>query len=167
MDTMTSTKLIGGLCGTFLVFLLLKWGGEIIFHPGGHGETEAAYTLEVAESGDAGVEDTGPTFEELMAMADIGKGERVFRKCTACHKAEEGENATGPSLFQILGRDKAVVDGFTYSAAMVGFGGTWTPEELDEFLTKPGDYVSGTTMGFAGLPKDEDRANLIAYLETL
>ena len=167
MDTMTSTKIIGALCGTFLVFLLLKWGGEIVFHPGGHGEMEAAYSLEVADAGDEGAEDTGPTFEELMLTADAGKGERVFGKCKACHKAEEGANATGPSLFQIVGRDKAHESGFNYSAAMTNFGGTWTPEELDHFLTKPGDYVSGTTMGFAGLPKAEDRANLIAYLETL
>ena len=167
MDTMTSTKLIGGLCGTFLVFLLVKWGGEIIFHPGGHGDVEAAYSLEVEDTGGTDPIEDGPTFAELMLTADAGKGERVFRKCTACHKIEDGANATGPTLFNVLGRDKAGVDGFTYSAGLAGFGGTWTPEELDHFLTKPGDYVPGTTMGFAGLPKAEDRANLIAYLETL
>ena len=167
MDTMTSTKLIGALCGTFLVFLLLKWGGEIIFHGGGHEDMEPAYSLEVADAGDAGEVEDGPTFEELLLVADIGKGERVFGKCKACHKIGEGENGTGPTLYNIIGRDKGVVPGFTYSAAMAAFGGAWTPEELDHFVTKPGDYVPGTTMGFAGLPKAEDRANLIAYLQTL
>lgn len=167
MDTMTSTKVIGSLCGTFLVFLMVKWGGEIIFHGGGHGEVEPAYSLEVADTGDTGPVDDGPTFEELMAAADIGKGERVFGKCKACHKVEDGENGTGPTLFNVLGRDKGAADGFAYSAGMVEFGGTWTAEELNEFLIKPGDFVEGTTMGFAGLPKATDRANLIAYLETL
>ncbi len=167
MDTMTATKIVGGLCGTFLIFLLVKWGGEIIFHGGGHGEMEPAYVLEVADAGDTGPVEEGPSFEELLAAADPGKGERVFGKCKACHKIGEGENGTGPTLYQVVGRDKGSVDGFSYSGAMTSAEGNWTPEDLDHFLTKPGDFISGTTMGFAGLPKAEDRANVIAYLQSL
>ncbi len=167
MDTMTATKVVGGLCSTFLVFLLVKWGGEIIFHGGGHEDMEPAYVLEVADSGNTGPVEEGPSFDELMALADVGKGERVFAKCKACHKVGEGENGTGPTLYQIFDRDKGSVDGFNYSGAMASAEGNWTAENLNGFLTKPSDYLPGTTMGFAGLPKAEDRANLIAYLQTL
>lgn len=166
MDTMTTTKIVGGVCGSFLILLLLKWGGEIIFHGGGHGETEAAYMLEVDEAPEAEA-DEGPTFAELLAEADISKGERAFGKCKACHKLGEGENSTGPSLFEIVGSDRGIKDGFTYSGAMASIGGTWTAEELDGFLTKPRDYIAGTSMTFAGLPKATDRANIIAYLSSL
>ncbi len=168
MDTMTTTKIVGAVCGSFLILLLLKWGGEIIFHGGGHGDMEAAYSIEVDEAPETEAEaDTGPTFADLLAQADLGKGERAFGKCKACHKLGEGENLTGPSLFEIVGRDRGVTEGFTYSGAMASLGGTWTPEELDAFLTRPRDYVTGTTMTFPGFKKPEDRANVIAYLSSL
>ncbi len=167
MDTMTVTKVVGGVCSTLLVFLMVKWGAEIVFHGSSHDDVAPAYSLEVAdsESIDPGV--TGPTFAELLAVADIGKGERVFGKCKACHKIGDGENGTGPTLYQIIDREKGGATGFEYSPAMTAFGGTWTPEELDAFLLKPSDYVPGTSMGFSGLSKPTDRANLIAYLQSL
>lgn len=102
--------------------------------------------------------------------ADVKKGEKVFRKCKACHKVEAGKNAVGPHLFGIVGRPIASIDGYKYSKAMVGHadgGKVWDAAELDAYLTNPKKHVKGTKMSFAGLKKDADRENVIAYLDTL
>jgi len=164
MDTMITTKAAAAVCGSFLVLLLGKWAAEEIYHVGGHGEP--SYVIEVAEA-EAASDEPEVSFEELMAAADVGKGAKVFKKCSACHKLEDGANATGPHLFGVVNRAKAGVDGFGYSGALAGMDGDWTAENLDAFLTKPSAYVPGTSMGFAGLKKQADRVNLIAYLESI
>jgi cytochrome c len=103
-----------------------------------------------------------------MAQADLARGERSSRKCTACHSFEaDGGNRVGPPLHGILGRDIATAAGFSYSPGMVAKAGSWTPEELDEFLLKPAEDVPGTRMTFVGLPNQQERADLITYLQTL
>ncbi len=168
-DTMTMTKTIGALCGALLIFMLGNWVATALYATGGgHGdEHHAAYVIEVESDGDAPAEEEGPTFEELLASADAGKGAKVFGKCKACHKIEPGENGTGPSLFGVVGRQIDTEPGFAYSGALLQVGETWTPENLNHFLISPKNAAPGTKMSFAGLKKDEDRANLIAYLETL
>ncbi len=105
------------------------------------------------------------TTAELLANADISKGEKTFKKCKACHTVEQGgKKRTGPNLYGIVGAPVAAVDGYKYSKALVNFGGDWTVEQLDAFLTKPKKLVKGTRMSFAGLKKPSDRANLIAFL---
>jgi len=102
---------------------------------------------------------------DLLAAADLKKGEKVFKKCKACHTVKEGgKNKSGPNLFNIVGADVAAVDGFRYSKGLQKYAGSWTPERLDAFLTKPKKEVKGTKMSFAGLKKEKDRANLIAFL---
>ncbi|NHM17807.1 c-type cytochrome [Tritonibacter mobilis] len=162
-DTMTLTKATAGFCGAFLVFLLGKWVAEELYLVEAHGE--ASYVIEVADAGGASNEPE-VDFATLMAEADVDKGAKVFRKCSACHKVD-GTDSTGPHLDGVVGRDIASVAGFGYSGALTGLEGNWTPEHLSEFLTKPSAYASGTTMSFAGLKKVEDRVNLIAYLESL
>ncbi len=108
-----------------------------------------------------------PDFAELLAVADLDKGARAFKKCQACHKLESGVNVTGPYLVGIVGRDVGIADGFRYSDAMKEFGGQWTVEKLDKFLAKPRDLVPGNRMTFSGMRKMDDRANLIAYLATI
>lgn len=172
MDTMTFTKIGGAVCGSLLVFLLLNWAAESIFFSegGGHGEgAEAAYVIEVEgeEEGHGNdAADQGSSMAAMVAAADVEKGAKVYSKCKACHKLEDGKNATGPFLFNILNRDIAAVEGYGYSDALAALDGDWTIEALDGFLTKPKTYVPGTKMGFAGLKKEGDRANLIAYLAT-
>ncbi|MEM1301003.1 MAG: cytochrome c family protein [Pseudomonadota bacterium] len=169
MDTMTTTKVTAALCGSLLVFLLGSWLAEEIYHMGGHGKHKdhaQAYTIPTGEEDAGGEEETGPTFEELYAVADAGAGERVWGKCRACHKLEPGANGTGPYLHGVVDRPVAAADGFGYSGALVAVADVWTPEELNGFLENPKGYAPGTTMGFNGLPKPEDRANLIAYLAT-
>ncbi|MEE9453828.1 MAG: cytochrome c family protein [Paracoccaceae bacterium] len=169
MDTMTATKIVGGVCGSLLVFLLVKWGAEVIYHGASHGESEAAYVIEVEEVIETATteEVAGPTFAEVFAMADAAAGEKVFKKCKACHKLEDGVNGSGPHLFGIIDRAKAGVEDFSYSAVLTGLGGNWTPEDLNAFLTKPKEYAPGTKMSFGGLKSEKDRANLIAYLATI
>ncbi|TMM52898.1 c-type cytochrome [Sulfitobacter sabulilitoris] len=165
-DTMTFTKVASGLCGALLVFLLGKWAAEEMYHVEAHGE--ASYVIEVAEAESTEEVAGGPSFDEVLATADIDKGANVFRKCSACHKLEEGANGVGPYLYGVVGRDIAGADGYTsYSGALSEKEGEWSPENLNGFLEKPSDWAPGTSMGFAGLRKVEDRANLIAYLDSL
>lgn len=164
MDTMTFTKAAAGVLGAFLILLMGKWAADVLYHTGGHGEQSYVIELETDEPAEEVAE---VSFDELMASADVEKGAGVFRKCSACHKLEAGANGTGPYLYGVVGRPVASAEGFGYSDAMSSHGGEWTPEHLNDFLTKPSDVVSGTSMSFAGLKKVEDRVNLIAYLDSL
>jgi len=104
----------------------------------------------------------------LLASADAGKGEKVFKKCKACHSADEGgKNKVGPKLWDVVGRAKGSVDGFKYSDAITAKGGDWSFEDLDGFLANPKGYLKGTKMSFAGVKKPADRAALIVYLRSL
>ncbi|MCY1128277.1 cytochrome c family protein [Frigidibacter sp. RF13] len=171
-DTMTVTKAGGALCGAFLIFLLGKWAAESLYHTGveGHGgeEVAQAYSIDTgAEGGGEGeAAEAGPDFATVFAAADAAAGEKVFGKCKACHKVD-GTNGTGPHLDGVVGRGIGSVADFGFSDALKGLGGNWEPERLNEFLASPKGYAPGTKMAFAGLPKIEDRANLIAYLQGL
>ena len=106
--------------------------------------------------------------EAALAAADPAAGEREIRSCVSCHTVEQGgANRVGPNLYGIVGGPVAAVESFRYSQAMTDFGGEWTVERLNAFLTRPRDEVRGTSMGFGGLRDLEDRANIIAYLNTL
>jgi cytochrome c len=99
--------------------------------------------------------------------ADVEAGKIVFKKCALCHTAEAGKNKIGPSLFGVVGRKSASLANYNYSDAMKNFKHTWDPQTLDTYLTDPHAEVPGTKMIFPGLKDKTDRANLIAYLETL
>ncbi|WP_238367676.1 c-type cytochrome [Mesobacterium pallidum] len=170
-DTMTLTKAGGAVCGALLVYLLANWTAESIYHVGpvGHGDEEHAmgYMIETdGETGGGEVEE-GPDFATLLASADAGAGERVFNKCKACHQVEPGANGTGPTLYNVVGRAVDSVQGYGYSGALEAVADVWSPDNLNHFLENPKGFAPGTKMGFAGLKKAEDRADLIAYLETL
>ncbi|WP_373355686.1 cytochrome c family protein [Pseudoroseicyclus sp. CXY001] len=168
-DTMTFTKLLGGFAGTFLIFLLGKWVAEEVYMVGGHGEHEQAYVIAVPESGEGGdapVEE-GPAFEEVYANADPAAGEGVFRNCRSCHSVEPGENMTGPTLFGVVGRAVDAVEGYAYSGALEEHADVWSPENLNAFLEDPRGFAPGTKMTYSGLRSVEDRANIIAWLDSL
>ncbi len=171
LDTMTLTKAGGALCGALLIFLLGNWGAEALYSMGGgHGDDHhQAYVIDTGEDEGHGEEaaEEGPTLEELIASADLAKGAKVFSKCKACHKLEEGVNATGPSLYGIVDRSVGTEDGFGYSGKLVAVADVWNAENLDAFLAAPKKFAPGTKMSFAGLKKETDRANLIAYLDSL
>lgn len=172
-DTMTLTKTLGALCGALLVFMLGSWAAQIVYgaYPASHGEhAEQHFVVEVAgaETEEAPVEE-GPTFEELFAAADVAAGEDAFRACAACHAIVAGENGTGPYLHGVVGRPVQSAQGFeAYSGALIAANpDAWTPTELNHFIENPGNYADGTTMSYPGMRKVEDRANLIAYLDSL
>ena len=175
-DTMTITKAAGALIGSLLFLLLMTWAASGIYHigtSGGHGEGEEhaqAYTIPVEETGggEAAAAEEGPDFATVMASADAAAGEKVFGKCKACHKLD-GADGTGPHLNGVVDRAVASVSGFGYSDGMKAHAAeapNWTPEALEHFLLNPKAAVKGTKMAFAGLPKVQDRANLIAYLQS-
>ena len=129
---------------------------------------------EEAPAEEAPATDAAPVEEEaaapaavpaFMASADAEAGASVFRRCQSCHVLDEGVNRTGPSLYGVVGRDIGSVDGYNYSSAMAERGGQWTYENLDGFLENPRGWLPGTKMGYAGLRSQEDRANVIAYIE--
>ncbi len=171
-DTMTMTKILGAFCGALLVFLLGSWAAETLYHTGGggHGDhAKQAYVIEVEGADDHGgeAEEEAPSMEEMMANADIAKGKKVFGKCKACHKLEDGANSTGPTLYNIIGRPVQAVGDFSYSGALEGTTEAWTEDALFGFLASPKAFAPGTSMAFAGLKKPKDRANVIAYLSSL
>ncbi len=169
-DTMVLTKITGAFCGSLLVFLLGSWIAEELYHANhDHGKKHTAgykIYVEETENVEAFVEDE-LDFVALMAEADIDKGAKVFGKCKACHKLELGGKGTGPHLYSIVDRPVSSVDGYGYSGALAAVADIWTVNELNLFLENPKSYAPGTKMGFAGLKKPEDRANVIAYLQNV
>ena len=110
-------------------------------------------------------EKPAPIPADLFAKADATAGEAIAKKCAACHTFDKGgPNRVGPNLYGVIGRPRGSVDGFTYSDAMKKLGGTWEPQEIAAFIFNPKAYLPGTKMTFAGLPKPEDRANVLAFL---
>ena len=101
----------------------------------------------------------------LMALADINHGEKVFKKCSACHSIKAGGgNNIGPALYNVVGRKIAAIEDYKYSKALTNYKKNWTFEELNGFLIKPQKWIKGTKMAYAGLRKEKDRASVILYL---
>ena len=101
----------------------------------------------------------------LLASASIADGQKVFKKCAACHSiAKGGGNKIGPALWGVLGRQAGSISDYKYSKAMAAHGRAWSFEEMNEFLIKPKDWVKGTKMSFAGLKKETERAAVILYM---
>ncbi|MEQ1939584.1 cytochrome c family protein [Mesorhizobium sp. CN5-321] len=174
MDSFELNKLIGGLLGTvFVVFSVALVSDALFASPA---PEKPGYAIEAAEEPAEGGAAAGPAepkpIAELLPTASVEKGQAIFKKCQACHSGEKGgPNKVGPDLWDIVDRPVAEHEGFSYSAGMKDFskGGTekWTYDHLYHFLISPKAFVKGTAMGFAGLKKDEDRADVIAYLRTL
>ncbi|MEM1430731.1 MAG: c-type cytochrome [Pseudomonadota bacterium] len=103
----------------------------------------------------------------VAAAGDLRAGGRLWRQCSACHVADQAQNRVGPHLVDIIGRDKASIDGFSYSDALSDMGGVWTIENMDAWLENPAEYAAGNRMSYRGLRDAEDRANLLAFLADL
>ena len=108
------------------------------------------------------------TFEEELALASVDAGAKLSRKCTACHSLNStGGNRVGPTLWNIVNAPKAKIEGFSYSASLSSLGGNWTIQDLNLWLKSPKKYAPGNAMSFAGLRKIKDRANMVAFLNSI
>ena len=173
MDSFEINKLIGGLLGTVFVIFSVGIVSDSLF--ASPAPEKPGYVIEAAEPAEGGAEAPAAKavpIADLLAKADPKKGEAIFKKCQACHSGEKGgPNKVGPDLWSVVDRPVGEHQGFAYSAGMKEFskGGSekWTYDNLNHFLTSPKNFVKGTAMGFAGLKKDDERADLIAFLRTL
>lgn len=172
MSDLTFNKIAGGVLLTGLVIFGLREASDIVFK-----KTEvekAGYEIAVQEEGPGGAaaaEDTPPDWNAVLTPANVAAGQAVSAKCAACHKLDASNaNATGPGLWDVVGRKPAAHPGFNYSGAMKDFAGKqpiWDYDALYTFLKAPGKDVPGTNMTFVGLKKPEDRIAMIAYLHSL
>ena len=169
LDTMTATKIVGAFCGSLLILLLGGWVGEILFSTGGgHGDhAQQAYVIETDDGGEAAAEEETVDFVALVAEGDVAKGEKAFGKCKACHKLD-GTDGTGPHLNGVVDRAIGSIGGFAYSEVLAGkTAEVWDADNLSGFIENPKKWAPGTKMAFSGMKKVTDRANLVAYLQTV
>ena len=168
MDSFELNKIIAAILMVALLVIGLGKIADEVFHvkkpknPGYQVEVENQLTsknsqaVEVIEKIDIAA---------VMSLGDIANGEKIFKKCAACHSINKGgKNKIGPALYNVVGRTVGGVNDYKYSKALASYGKEWTFEELNGFLTKPSSYLKGTKMSYAGLRKEKDRASVIMYL---
>ncbi|MBB3612933.1 MAG: cytochrome c family protein [Rhizobium sp.] len=166
---------VGALLATLFVLKSVSLASGYIFHsetPEKPGFEIVAAEEPAAGAGGKAAEAKETPIAQLLQTADAKAGEAIFKKCQACHSGEKGgPNKVGPDLWGLVDRPVAEHEGFAYSAAIKDFskGGSekWTYDHIYHFVAAPKKFIPGTAMGFAGLPKEKDRADLIAYLRTL
>jgi cytochrome c len=169
MDSFELNKILGAILATCLFVISINIAAGALFTA--PKPAKPGYEIAVAErpagGGGAAAPAQDEPLEKRFASATPERGETAAKKCQACHTFGKGEpNRVGPNLYGVVGRPKASVNGFNYSAAMKAKGGNWTPDELDHFLTNPKAYIPGTNMSFAGLPRGSERADVITFLNT-
>ena len=172
MDGFEINKIIAAVLLTALIIIGLGKFTDILFHV--EKPKESAYKIEGLEMAATQTSSNSETkveekinIKELLALGDAAHGEKVFKKCSACHMiASGGKNMIGPNLWEVIGRTAGSVSDYKYSKAMVAYGKEWTFEEMNAYLIKPQAYIKGTKMAFAGLRKEKDRASVILYMNS-
>ena len=168
MDSFELNKIIAAVLMVALLVIGIGKLSDVIFHvekpktPGYSVEIEKTVTTVATSSETAEVK---VDIASLMAMGDLAVGEKVFKKCAACHSiVKGGKNNIGPALYNVVGRQIGAISDYKYSKALSEYGKEWTFEELNGYLIKPAKWIKGTKMAFAGLRKEKDRASVILYL---
>jgi cytochrome c len=170
MDSFELNKIMGAILGTCLGLLSLNIAANAIFHP--VNPAKPGYAIAVPEKPAAGQPqapaEQDPPVAQLLANADLGRGEVSHNKCIACHTFDKGgRNLVGPNLYGVIGREKGSVGNFNYSSAFKKWAkGAWTPQEISDFVKNPKVMVPGTSMGFAGINRAGERADLILFLNS-
>tara|TARA_Y100000590_G_C15473310_1_gene921058 strand:- start:378 stop:905 length:528 start_codon:yes stop_codon:yes gene_type:complete len=164
MDSFEINKIIAAILVVFVVVFGISKISNMIYHV--EKPNKSAYVVEAnIESASSSNSTTSVDISALLAMGDVGHGEKVFKKCSACHSVKKGgKNKIGPALYNVIGRNMADLEDYKYSKALVAFGKSWSFEVMNNFLIKPTSYIKGTKMAFAGLKKEKDRASVILYM---
>ena len=167
MDSFEINKIVAAVLMVALIVIGIGKLSDVIFYV--EKPDKPGYSVEVESS--AVSTSTATKDEEkidiaaLLALGDIAHGEKVFKKCAACHSiVKGGKNAIGPALYNVVGRKIGAIEDYKYSKALVAYDKNWTFEELNGFLIKPAKWIKGTKMAYAGLRKEKDRASVIKYL---
>ncbi len=168
MDSFEINKIVAAILMVALLLIGIGKISDVIFHvkkpqtPGYSVEVEQVSTSVEASST---VTEEKVDISALMALGDVASGEKIFKKCAACHSIiKGGENKIGPALYNVVGRKVGAIDDYKYSKALTQYEKNWTFEELNGYLIKPAKWIKGTKMAFAGLRKEKDRASVIKYL---
>ena len=167
MNGFELNKIIAAILATVVVVFGINKVTDIIFTP--DKPQQSAYKVEKIEPTLASASSAGAAvgISELLAMGTVEHGEKVFKRCSACHMiAAGGKNMIGPNLWSILGKKTGVASGYKYSKALAAYGKEWSFEEMNGFLIKPSAHIKGTKMAFAGLKKEKDRASVILYMNS-
>ena len=168
MDSFEINKIIAAILMVALLVIGIGKISKVVFYvekpkiPGYVVETEEALTVSTNKT--TKIEEK-IDIASLMAKGDVSTGEKIFKKCAACHSiVKGGKNKIGPALYNVVGRKVGELNDYKYSKALAAYGKNWTYEELNGFLIKPAKYLKGTKMAYAGLRKETDRASIIKYL---
>ena len=168
MDSFELNKIIAAILMVVLLVIGLGKIADGVFHV--DKPKSPGYQVEVKSQLISGTSQAAEIVEKIditavMALGDIENGEKIFKKCAACHSINKGgKNKIGPALYNVVGRSVGGVDDYKYSKTLASYDKKWTFEELNGFLTKPSSYLKGTKMSYAGLRKEKDRASIIKYL---
>ena len=165
MDSFEINKILTAVLVVFLVIFGIGKISDIVFHV--EKPNTSAYKVEFAEVDQTKASSSVETVDiaALLALGTVEHGQKVFKKCSACHSIKKGgRNNIGPALYNVLGRNMGALEDYKYSKALIAFGKDWTFDEMNNFLIKPTTYIKGTKMAFAGLKKEKDRASVILYM---
>ena len=165
MDSFEINKILAAVLVVFLVVFGIGKISDMVFHV--EKPNNSAYKVEFAEVDKSGASSSVQTVDiaALLALGSVEHGQKVFKKCSACHSIKKGGRSNiGPALYNVLGRNMGALEDYKYSKALIAFGKDWTFDEMNSFLIKPTSYIKGTKMAFAGLKKEKDRASVILYM---
>ena len=168
MDSFELNKIIAAVLLVALLVIGIGKVSDMIFYVEKPEKPGYAVEVEQVSSGSASTKDVVEKVVDiaaLMALGDVASGEKIFKKCAACHSINKGgKHKIGPALYNVVGRKVGVVEDYKYSKALIAYEKDWTFDELNGFLIKPAKHIKGTKMAYAGLRKEADRASVIKYL---
>ena len=168
MDSFELNKIVAAILMVALLIIGISKISDVVFHV--DKPEKPGYVVEIEKVESTSITTEATTEDKvdivaLMAMGDVASGEKIFKKCAACHSINKGgKNNIGPALYNVVGRKIGGVSDYKYSKALVAYGKEWSFEELNGFLIKPAKWIKGTKMAYAGLRKENDRASVIKYL---
>ena len=168
MDSFELNKIIAAVLMVALLVIGIGKIADVVFYV--EKPESPGYAVEVDQVVNASISNSESAEQKvdiaaLMMMGDVASGEKIFKKCAACHSIiKGGKNKIGPALYNVVGRKVGGVDDYKYSKALAAYDKSWTFEELNGFLLKPAKWIKGTKIAYAGLRKEKDRASIIKYL---